>query len=430
MRKVSPRFFHQLSTLAFGCAVSAGLFVAHTPEAFACGGCFHQPNPSMSQQVVTDHRMVVAVHGDESILWDQIRYAGDPQDFAWVLPVWGDVRVEIASETFFNELEASTPIAVEAPPLPSDCFPSFGGGAGCGGGSIPFAPTLQTGTAGFSDAGSTGVTVLRENTVGPYQTVTLRSETGTELIDWLRVNSYTIPPSIEPIIQYYSDRRMDFVALRLRPGQNVQAMRPVRIVYRSSNMVLPLRMVSAGIADKVGITLWVFGYGRYEAANFGNGTIDPQQVIWDYSNNTTNYQQVFQNTMTRLGGRAWITELSSSAPDSIGVTMSDSQVDWAYTRARSSSSRGNNNWWVTRMRTDLAARFLDTDLQLRAATNVNGVVNGTVTAGRANGRPAICPARAASVPEVSDFRTRPILTSASILFLLSGLLFVRRTRRN
>ena len=60
----------------------------------ACGGCFAPPE---TQQVVTDHRMVMAIHADESILWDQFRYTGRPQDFSWILPVRGEVRVELAS---------------------------------------------------------------------------------------------------------------------------------------------------------------------------------------------------------------------------------------------------------------------------------------------------------------------------------------------
>ena len=53
---------------------------------------------------------------------------------------------------------------------------------------------------------------------------------------------------------------------------------PLDIRYATPNMVLPLRMVAAGIGDKVGISLWVFGRGRYEAANFANGTIN--QACW------------------------------------------------------------------------------------------------------------------------------------------------------
>ncbi|MEI8256023.1 MAG: hypothetical protein WCJ30_10165, partial [Deltaproteobacteria bacterium] len=49
---------------------------AFTPHADACGGCFHGAGETIT--AVTAHRMVVAIHSDESILWDQIRYSGSP----------------------------------------------------------------------------------------------------------------------------------------------------------------------------------------------------------------------------------------------------------------------------------------------------------------------------------------------------------------
>jgi len=339
-------------------------------QAHACGGCF---GPVDTPQVVTDHRMAMAIHSNQAILWDQIRYSGRPEDFSWVLPVWGDVQIELASGEFFDRLDSQTRVSVRAPFVNLFCN-SRG----------TFAPSAGTQFNDSASADAGTVTVIREEVVGPYQTVTLRSTDSNALAVWLRSNNYAIPASIEPIIDYYVTRHMDFLALRLRPGQGIQSMQPVRIRYSTANMVLPLRMVAAGIADKVGITLWVFGSGRYESANFANGVVNPRSVFWNWTTSTSNYLDVFRETQNALSnGRSWITEYaqpsnniqwfftSGSGPfPRDGGLPEDPSADWNLATRNNSS-----DVWVTRMRSDLAARFLDADLQLQASTNLQPVSN-------------------------------------------------------
>src|SRR5688500_13852624 len=57
---------------------------AGSEEAVACGGCFAPQDPPT---VVSGHRMVMSVSPTHSVLWDQIQYASEPEEFAWVLPV-------------------------------------------------------------------------------------------------------------------------------------------------------------------------------------------------------------------------------------------------------------------------------------------------------------------------------------------------------
>lgn len=66
----------------------ARLLGAMTPvdEAAACGGCFAPPAETTQ---VTGHRMVVSLSTHRTNLWDQIEYVGDPESFAWVLPIRG-----------------------------------------------------------------------------------------------------------------------------------------------------------------------------------------------------------------------------------------------------------------------------------------------------------------------------------------------------
>jgi hypothetical protein len=372
-----------------GVTLSAAGALAVPSVANACGGCF---GPTETQQVVTDHRMVMAIHQDRAILWDQIRYSGRPEDFSWVLPVSGDVQVRVASGAFFDTLDSTTAVRVQGPFINQSC-PGAGGALR---GFAASAPNAEDSTT------PPPVEVLRQEVVGPYDTVLLRSTDGDALTAWLRDNHYVIPRTIEPTIQYYTGLHMDFVALRLRPGQGVGAMQPIRIEYRTANTVLPLRMVAAGIADKVGILLWVFGSGRYEAMNFANGAVDPQELVWNWDTNSSNYTSVFDATLRRLnGGRAWLTEYAMPSQNlrwqfdaqSRGTAMADEMsADWNL------ATRNNSpDVWITRLRTDLSIQYLDNDLQLRAAADNQTMSNNVRTTGEVGTRPV---PRCPSTPNV------------------------------
>lgn len=334
-------------TRALFLVAAAGLPTLSSGVADACGGCFA---PSETNQVVTDHLMVMALHASESILWDQIRYSGRPQDFSWVLPVQGSVTVELANGAFFDTLSQVTAPTVTAPQAVCP-------GAGRGG--------LFASDSASRSAENGGVQVISTAVVGPYQTVTLRSTDADALSTWLRSNSYAIPSSIEPVIRHYTDLHMDFVALRLRPGEGVQAMQPIRVRFATPSPVLPLRMVSAGIADKVGISLFVFSEGRSEAMNFPNALVDRARVSWDYATSASNYPAMFRAAIAPSSGRAWVTE-SAQRSDELSNNFRfspDAYADWGVAVA------GLSQPWVTRLRADLPASALDRDLQLQSASS-------------------------------------------------------------
>src|SRR5262245_45716156 len=98
--------FFPFAVLAFAALAVAG------DDAYACGGCFHQPTDNT---MVRGHRMAMAISSVQSVLWDQIEYSGDPKDFAWVLPVKPGAIIEVASDAWFETLEATTATQVTAP---------------------------------------------------------------------------------------------------------------------------------------------------------------------------------------------------------------------------------------------------------------------------------------------------------------------------
>ena len=81
--------------LGFSVAASAVTLVGER-NAAACGGCFHPPTQTASD--ITDERMLLSVSPVQSTLYDQIRYAGSPSSFAWVLPIHGTVDVGLSAD--------------------------------------------------------------------------------------------------------------------------------------------------------------------------------------------------------------------------------------------------------------------------------------------------------------------------------------------
>jgi hypothetical protein len=286
------------TTLSAGMVVAT--LVAAPRRAEACGGCF----VATESTVVTDHRMAFSISTRQTVLWDQIRYSGDPAEFSWVLPVHPGARVEASRDEWFAALEATTQPTIVGP----SSRPT--GGAGCG-------SSDDAASAAFGDA--RGVEVVHQEVVGPYESVTLRSGTSGALEAWLTEHGYTIPASIQPTLDAYTQEGFDFIALRLRPGQGVRAMKPVRIVTDGADASLPLRMVAAGVGANVGITLYVLGEGRYHPQNFPDVTVDDRALTWDASQGRSNYQELSQAAMRAGDGRGWLTESSSRASLS-GIT--------------------------------------------------------------------------------------------------------------
>lgn len=70
-------------------------------DADACGGCFHREMDT-SGSVVTDHRMLFEITSQETILRDQVRYAGDPCDVTALRPACAAVRARPQTPSYSN----------------------------------------------------------------------------------------------------------------------------------------------------------------------------------------------------------------------------------------------------------------------------------------------------------------------------------------
>jgi hypothetical protein len=374
-------------------------------DAAACGGCFHEPiSPTQTGTVVTDHRMIFSISTQETTLYDEITYAGSPTSFAWVLPIRGLVTVGLSSEAVFASLEAATATQIVAPPLTCpacNCF--FGPGASTGG--------FANADGSAADAGA--VTVLSQQTIGPYAAVQLQSTDPAALATWLAANGYVIPADIQPVIDAYVTEGFDFLALRLRPGQGIRAMRPVRVTSPGAGLSLPLRMVAAGTGATVGITLWVVADGRYEPQNFPFFTILPSELTWDWSESRSTYTTVQVQKEAAANNAAWQIE-SSLALSPIRIVSSVLNLPNDYMPLPGADAgvaadagsiadartgdlaalfpEGNAAVRITRIRADLLHTALANDLVLQASADQSTLSNVYQVTQSVNAPPCpVCP---------------------------------------
>jgi hypothetical protein len=400
------------------CAVPA-LAVAAERDAQACGGCFGPPTET--NDVVTDHRMVLSISPQQTTLYDEIKYAGSPSSFAWVLPITGQVTIGLSADAVFDTFDALSVPSVQPPPIqcpsppPGCAVPSTAGGAYNG---------------GSSGSSSGGVNVTNSQVVGPYQTVQLQSTDPQALDTWLTTNGYAITDAMKPVIAAYVQQGFDFLAMKLIPGAGVQSMRPVRVSFGGASPTLPLRMVAAGTGATVGITLWVVADGRWEPQNFPWFKIDDSEISWDWSQSDSNYRTLEQQKEAAANNATWEVQASLDLGTAQVTTEITDAAQYGFVPGGTSSggssggvSTGGDNYEpipasgtdpgqtadqvmqddlktlftgissgtfrLTRLRADLAHAALANDLQLQAATDQSTLSNAHVASQSVNG--PLCP---------------------------------------
>jgi len=384
--------------------------VAGERDAAACGGCLvPPPPPGQVQTVITDEKMIYSISKDQTTLFDEIRYSGEPSSFAWVLPIKGTVTVGLSADIMFSTMETLTATTVNPPPTNCPPPPSCNSNFSLGAGGATEAPV-----AGDAGAAHT-VTVLSQAQVGPYETVQLKSNDGSALTNWLHSHGYNIPAADAPVIAAYVADHFDFLALKLVPGKGVQAMQPVRVTTTGASISLPLHMVAVGTGPTTGITIWVIADGRWEPSNFPTFTITDAELVWDWATNSSNYETLRLSKESSFKGKGWQIESSLEQSQVTFRTYVTNAVQYGtagpgnYTAPASAGDGGvgeggapdpeagtdtaglvkvanddldilfggisGQNARITRMRSDVAHSALSNDMYLTASTDQSEMTN-------------------------------------------------------
>ena len=154
---------------------------------------------------------IIFVQEDENTItsYVEIQYQGAPDAFAWIVPVPAVPDLDTWQSMAFNALDLVTEPQWN---FQDDCF---------------FLEADAPAANGGAEDGGDPVIVLDQQRVGPFDTVTLQSADPRELVQWLRDNEYRIVPAMEPFIALYTAENMKFLAMKLAPGEDTDAIQPI-----------------------------------------------------------------------------------------------------------------------------------------------------------------------------------------------------------
>ncbi len=323
--------------LALGLATAALVQLADAPVARACG-CVHPPAPS----VVSSSDYTVNQSSEQIIFevtpgWVTahvlIRYAGDPSQFAWIVPVPEVPTLAISPVSAFGLLDQATAPIVDSqiddvcPTSEWECHyneqePSgFGGGCG-GGGEANFGGIAleDAGTAGGDASGGTPpVTVINQQVVGDYQTVTFSATDPTAATQWLHDNGFIVNSTTSIFMESYIQANMVFVAAKLVPGAGVNAIKPLKMTYRAAYPSIPLIMTAVAAQPNLTITSFIYANQPFTPMGHPVVTISPDRLATDPSGRF-NYPMVLARTIDEAGGDGFAIEYRGfSSPSNVGI---------------------------------------------------------------------------------------------------------------
>jgi hypothetical protein len=270
----------------------------------------------------------------------QIQYTGEPQRFAWVVPIPSLPEFKVGSDLFFRELlRASVPgysviPSFTQPQCAEDnaawlaVSPLFLGAAlaaipitvgfvvvfatlgvlftitgGCSGGA---EDGLSEG--GSSSSGASGATVVFRDSVGAFDITVLQAGTADEVLTWLADNQYSVPLSTRPLLAQYANENHLFAAIKLVSSAQTDEIHPIVLRYETGVPCIPLRLTAVAAAMDMGVRAFFLGNARTVPRAYRHVEINPLQLDW--LNRGANYKDLVSRAVDdpESGGIGFVTE--------------------------------------------------------------------------------------------------------------------------
>ena len=333
-------------SLLFAAGLSAVLATASTAPAYACGGCFSPPSPTIEQTVVQNAERILFVRDEltkKSTVWVEVRYTGLATEFGWVLPVPKLPKVGVGSAVVFNALDDFLGARYQPQQKPDEncrspydgCVevPYMNGGPGgyAGDTTSASADTAASDAAGHGDP---SVQILASGQTGPYDYLVVQGNDAKPLLDWLNAHGYATPDKALPILKSHIAKGNLFVAIKLQNGQGIEAIRPVVLEMDDAEPCVPLRLTSIAAAEDMAVIVTIAGPGRAIVKNHLDVEVNPLRLDiqqYYYGNvKPDNYDQLLSAAIDEAGGHAFVTEGSLPPPAAKGLAPQYQNFDPQY----------------------------------------------------------------------------------------------------
>lgn len=285
---MSPRFGRNLAVAP----LFAALLALPLP-ALACGGffCFTQPIDQSAERILyVQQEGKITVH-------IQISYTGEDDKFSWVLPLLAIPDLGIGSDSIFQVLEQNTSPTFQLNWKNTD---------DCYGYSMCQFDATTGGVPGSKNGEGGGVEVLKEEKVGPYDTVVIKGGNAAELIKWLTDNGYQQPKETAPLIDVYVNGGYVFLALKLQKDKGAGDIAPIVLTLEETSPCLPIRLTAVATQPDMPIVAWMLGAHRAIPKNYLHVVVNEATIDWLQPG--TNYKTVISKAVDQASGHAFATE--------------------------------------------------------------------------------------------------------------------------
>lgn len=324
--------FRALSTGPIACALLLVGTVMAPSAALACGGTFCDGSGPVPMPVDQTGENILFIQDGPAIeAHIQIQYTGEPQRFAWVVPIPAVPTFRVGSDLLFRELLRSTVPSYTTQPMPGDtCNEDLAPwllAAPLGLAVVPvvgvyfvavlafIALTTVPGCANqdllaIPGSGETAAaaTVVFRDSVGAFDITVLEAGTADAVMTWLADNQYTVPLTTRPILAQYANENSLFAAVKLVSSAQVDEIHPIVLRYEYGVPCVPLRLTAVAAASDMGVRTFFLGQARTVPNTYRHVEVNPARLDW--LNNGANYMQVVSAAVDdpESGGQGFVTE--------------------------------------------------------------------------------------------------------------------------
>jgi uncharacterized protein (TIGR03382 family) len=307
------------AVLAFATSVMSATLLVDTHVASACG-CLSPPAVTEGDFAVNQQaeQIIFEVEPGWVTAHVLIRYAGDPAQFAWIVPVPEVPELGISSSSAFSIIDQQTApdvtVSVEDVCPISEWYCAYHAQPSC-----PGLFNTQEDQAGYglADAGASSdafgapppVTVIDEQVVGEYETVTFRANEAAAAVKWLRDNGFVVNQTTSIYMESYVQQNMVFVAAKLVAGAGAKAIRPLKLRYRASYPMVPLILTAVAAQPNLTVTSYIYAHQPYHPLGHPIVTLDEERIARD-TKGRMNYPMSLARQIDEAGGDAFAIEYS------------------------------------------------------------------------------------------------------------------------
>jgi hypothetical protein len=270
------------------------LWGAHA--AWACGGFFCNQVQPIEQSA---ERILFREDGPQD--WTtlvEVQFRGPPAEFGWVIPLPHPLdpqtEIELAPAGLFDALEQVTgPQFLSGSGTAPAAYASASSGCEAGCGAVPAPDT-------------SGVRVVGEAVVGPYDLEVIEAQESDNLVNWLQLAGYQVPFTAVPIIEQYLAQGYVFLGVKLLPDVPEGPIEALVLRCGAEQPTIPLRLTSVAAVPDMEVLAYVLASQRHvPGAGYEEVQIDPSLL-----SSEDDYALVLGEALDSVGGRGFRTEFA------------------------------------------------------------------------------------------------------------------------